>query len=91
MTFPLIFKILKPQGTLKAGDKYQTKLLIASEIITELINFGFKINWVLADSWSGESSSFLRTLDEFKLPWIVAIRSNHGVWMPDEQKVRANK
>lgn len=91
MTFPLIVKIFKPQGTLKGGDKYQTKIKIASEIIRELINFGFKINLVLADSLYGESSSFLRTLDEFKIPWVVAIRSNHGVWMPDEQKVRANK
>ena len=51
----------------------------------------FKIDLVLADRLYGESSSFLRTLDKYKLQWIVAIRSNHGVWMPAEQRVRANK
>ncbi len=39
----------------------------------------------------GEASSFIRTLENHKLPWVVAIRSNHGVWLPREQKVRANK
>jgi SRSO17 transposase len=91
MTFPLMFKVFKPQGRLKAGDNYQTKIKLASLIITELIEFGFKIELVLADSFYGESSSFIRTLDKFEIPWIVAIRTNHGVWMPINQSVRANK
>jgi len=91
ITFPLLFRVFKPKGRLKAGDKYLTKIELAKEIIKELIELGFKIKLVLADSLYGESSSFLRTLDKFKLPWIVAIRSNHGVWMPAEQRVRANK
>jgi len=33
----------------------------------------------------------MRKLDEYKLAYIVAIRSNHGVWMPSNQIVRANK
>lgn len=56
-----------------------------------MIDFGFKIELVLADSLYGESSSFLKTLDQYNLPWIVAIRGNHGVWMPSNQRVRANK
>ena len=59
--------------------------------MTELIEFGFKIELVLADSLYGEASSFLRRLDKYKLPWVVAIRSNHGVWLTSEQRVRANK
>lgn len=91
ITFPLMFKVFKPKGRLKSGDNYQTKIKLGSLIITELIEFGFKIEVVLADSLYGESSSFIRTLDKFKIPWIVAIRSNHGVWMPSIQSVRANK
>ncbi len=91
ITFPLMFKIFKPKGTLKENDQYKTTIELASEIITELINFGFNIELVLADSLYGESSSFIRTLDKYKLPWILAIRSNHGVWMPSGQEVRANK
>ena len=46
---------------------------------------------VLADSLYGEASSFIRTLDKHNLPWVLAIRSNHGVWLSAKQKVRANK
>jgi SRSO17 transposase len=87
ITSPLIFKVFKPQVKLKEGDRYQTKIELASEIIKELIDFGFQIDLVLADSLYGESSSFIRTVDKYNLPWIVAIRSNHGVWMPAEQTV----
>ena len=91
ITFPLMFRVFKPKGTLKPGEKYQTKIELASEIITELVEFGFNIELVLADSLYGEASSFIATLDKYQIPWVLAIRSNHGVWMPKEQKVRANK
>jgi SRSO17 transposase len=91
ITFPLSVKIFKPKGTLKEGDKYKTKIELASEIITELIESGFKIELVLADSLYGESSQFIRKLGEYKLDYVVAIRSNHGVWLPAGQSVRANK
>lgn len=91
ITFPLMFKVFKPKGTLKESDTYQTKIELASSIITELTEFGFKIELVLADSLYGEASSFIRTLDKYQLPWVVAIRNNHGVWLSVEQKVRANK
>ncbi|MFN6456059.1 MAG: IS701 family transposase [Nostoc sp. EfeVER01] len=91
ITFPLSVKIFKPKGTLKEGDKYKTKIELASEIITEIIESGFTIELVLADSLYGESSQFIRKLAECKLDYVVAIRSNHGVWLPVGQRVRANK
>lgn len=91
ITFPLIVKIFKPKGRLKSSDKYQTKIELATEIITELINEGFNIKLVLADSLYGESSQFTGKLAEYKLDYVVAIRSNHAVWLPREQSVRANK
>ena len=91
ITFPLMFKVFKPKGTLKSSDRYQTKIELAVEIITELINEGFKIELVLADSLYGESSQFLSKLAEYKLDYVVAIRSNHAVWLPRELSVRANK
>ena len=53
-TFPLLFKVFKPRGTLKESDTYQTKIELASSIITELIEFGFKIelNPVQFENWS---------------------------------------
>jgi SRSO17 transposase len=91
VTFPLKFKVFKPKERLKEGDKYQTKIELASTRIRELIELGFKIELVLADSLYGEASSFIETLEQYQLPWVLAIRSNHGVWMPDKQTVRANK
>ncbi len=91
ITFPLTVKVFKPKGTLKAEDKYKSKIELASEIITELIESGFNIKLVLADSLYGESSQFIRNLAEYKLDYVVAIRSNHGVWLPAGQSVRANK
>ncbi len=91
ITFPLSFKVFKPKETLKEGDKYKTKIELASEIITELINEGFNIELVLADSLYGESSEFIKKLNDYELSYVVAIRSNHGVWLPASQSVRANK
>jgi SRSO17 transposase len=39
----------------------------------------------------GESSQFIQKLTEYQLAYVVAIRSNHGVWLPAKQSVRANK
>ena len=36
-------KVFKPEGTLKEGDKYKTKIELASEIITDLIEENFNI------------------------------------------------
>ena len=91
ITFPLLVKIFKPKGTLKSSDKYPTKIELAAEIITELIDAGFNIEVVLADSLYGESSQFIVKLAEYNLGYVVAIRSNHAVWLPREQSVRANK
>jgi len=91
ITFPLIVKVFKPKGTLKKGDKYKTKIELASEIITELVDKGFNIKLVLADSLDGESSDFIRKLTEYNLSYVVAIRSNHGAWLAANQSVRANK
>jgi SRSO17 transposase len=91
ITFPLIWKIFKPRGTLKEGDSYKTKIELAQEIITELVELGVNIELVLADSLYGESSDFIQKLKQHNLSYIVAIRSNHGVWLLPEQKVRANK
>jgi SRSO17 transposase len=73
ITFPLMVKVFKPKGTLKEGDKYKTKIELASEMITELMEEGFQIELVLADSLYGESSQFIRKLDEYNLAYVVAI------------------
>lgn len=91
ITFPLSVKVFKPKGTLKQEDKYKTKIELATEIITELIDEGFNIELVLADSLYGESSQFIQKLTEYQLAYVVAIRTNHGVWLPASQSVRANR
>lgn len=87
ITFPLLFKVYKPKTRLRKGEKYKTKPELAVEIIGELKQLGIKFSVVLADSLYGESSDFIGGLAEFKLKYVLAIRSDHGMWMPAEQKI----
>jgi len=92
MTFPLIFEVYKPRERLQPGDEYKSKPEIAAAMIRELKQRGFKFELVLADSLYGESeSNFIHVLQEFKLQFVVAIRSNHGVWLPAGERVRYNQ
>lgn len=91
ITYPLLFKIYKPKSRLTPDDVYKSKPQLAIEIIHELQAMGLVIERVLADSLYGESGDFIATLGRLKLPYVVAIRSNHGVLMPKGQRVRYNR
>ncbi|MBD2074283.1 IS701 family transposase [Phormidium sp. FACHB-592] len=91
LTYPLLFKIYKPKFRLKGSDEYQSKPQIAIEMIREIKAMGLKIERILANSLYGESSDVICALTKLKLPYIVAIRSNHGVLMPKGQRVRYNR
>lgn len=61
-------------------------------MLRELKNKRFKFSLVLADSLYGDSqSNLIDSLEKLKLNYVVAIRSNHGVWMPTHQRIRHNK
>jgi SRSO17 transposase len=92
ITFPLTFEVYKPKERLQKGDTYLSKPEIAAGMIRQLQAWGFRFKLVLADSLYGESgSNFIDVLYELKLPFVVAIRSNHAVWLPKEQTVRCNR
>jgi len=92
MTVILTGEIYKPKNRLKERDIYRSQPEIAAHIIRELRARGFEFCLVLADSLYGESeSNFLDCLEELKLEYVVAIRSNHGVSMPSHQRRRYNK
>lgn len=91
ITYPLLFKIYKPKSRLKTRDEYKSKPQLAVEIIREIQAMGFVIERVLADNLYGESGDVTGVLHQLKLPYIVAIRSNHGVLMPKGQRVRSNR
>ncbi|WP_445301614.1 transposase [Microcoleus sp. MOSTC5] len=87
-----MLEIYKPKKRLKLKDSYLRKPLIASQMIREIKAMGFQIDCVQADSLYGESTStFIRCLQGLSLQFAVAIRSNHSVHLPAEQRVRANK
>jgi SRSO17 transposase len=88
ITFPLLFKVFQPRTRLQPGDTYKTKPALAVELIQELQNLGFRFEVVLADSLYGESSNFVSERERLHLKFVVAIRSNHGVWLPPGQRVR---
>lgn len=88
MILPLTFEAYKPRERLKDSDEYQSKPKIAAKMIRQLQAMGFQFELVLADSLYGESDvNFVSVLDELKLPYILAIRSNHGLWLPTEEQV----
>lgn len=89
MTFPLLFEVYKPRERLKPGDKYLSKPEIAVMLLDKLKKMGFKFNLVLADSLYGESrKNFIQALNEQKLKYIVAIRSNHYEKLLPRQRVQ---
>jgi SRSO17 transposase len=88
ITFPLLFKVYKPRTRLQPGNTYKTKPQLAVELIQELQHWGFHFEVVLADSLYGESGDFIGELEKLHLKYVVAIRSNHGVWLPPVQRVR---
>lgn len=91
ITFPLTFTVFKPQKRLHDDDTYQTKPTLAISLVKELLAEGFHIDLVLADSLYGESHELITALTKLKLSFIVAIRSNHGVWMSSEQQIRLTR
>jgi SRSO17 transposase len=90
-TFPLLFRIFKPESRLKVGDAPKSKPQLAIEIIEELLALGFRFSVVLADSLYGESGEFIGALHRLGLQYVVAIRSNHGVWMLPGQRLRRTR
>lgn len=91
ITYPLLFKIYKPKSRLKPNDEYQSKPQLAVQLIQEIQALGFVIERVLADSLYGESAAVISCLEKLQLPYVVAIRSNHGVLMTKGQRLRYNR
>lgn len=91
ITFPLLFKIFKPQKRLKDGDDYKSKPQLAIELIQELRERGFQFDLVLADRLYGESGEFIAELFKLKLRFVVAIRDNHAVWVPPGTRQRQTR
>ena len=72
LTFPLMFEIYKPKERLKLKDTYLSKPQIASQMIREIKAMGFEIDYVLADSLYGESTStFIRCLQGLNLQFAL--------------------
>jgi len=88
VTFPLLFSVFKPRKRLHPTDVYTTKPHLARELIEQIRSAGFHVDLVLADCLYGESSDFIAELLQLKLPFVVAIRRNHGVWLGPGQRVR---
>jgi SRSO17 transposase len=88
LTFPLLFTVDKPHTRLLPGDTYKTKPPLAGELSKELRARGFPFDPGLADRLYGESTEFLEAMEELHRKEGLAIRSNHGMWLPAGQHVR---
>jgi SRSO17 transposase len=67
-TFPLLFRLFKPQSRLKPGAVYQTKPQLAVALAEELVALGLRISVVLADSAYGERRTGTGALHRLGLP-----------------------
>jgi len=90
-TFPLLFRVCKPQTRRKPGDVYTTTPQLAVESIAELLARGFHCTVVVADCRYGERPDFIRALHRLQLQYVVAIRANHAVWLVPGQRVRQTR
>lgn len=88
ITFPLRFQVFKPESRLKPEDAYQSKPTIAIDLVKQIVADGFHVNLVVADALYGESGPFIQALEGLKLPYVMAIRENHSVLMPSNQRIR---
>jgi hypothetical protein len=66
----------------------KSKPQLAIALVEELLALGFRFSVVLADSLYGANSGFIRAWHRHHLEDVVAIRSNHGVWMLPGQRIR---
>src|SRR5258706_154739 len=82
---------LLAETRLKPGDVGKRKPQLAVEVIEELLALGFRFRVVLADSLYGESGPFISALHRLGLQYVVALRSNHGVWMLPGQRIRQTR
>src|SRR5258707_10033536 len=79
-TFPLLFRVFKPQTRLKAGDVSMSKPPLAIALVEELVALGFRFSVVLADSLYGESGEFTSALHRLGLQSVVAPPPHHTRW-----------
>ena len=91
ITFPLVFQVFKPEKRLKVGDTYRTKPQLAIELIEQLQQRGFAMELVLADCLYGESGTFVEALLRQHLPFVVALRDHHGVWLGPGEHIRSTR
>jgi SRSO17 transposase len=89
--FPLAFRVYQPKSRFKPGDVFKSKPQLAVALIQELQALGFRFSVVLADSMYGESWDFTHALHRLDLSYVVAIRSNHIVWLPPGEHNHSNR
>ena len=85
---PLLFDVFKPKSRLKPGEAHRTKIEIAAELLREIATWGLTVELVVADALYGEASTFVNVLEEQAWPYVLAIRSDHALWVPSGTKVR---
>jgi SRSO17 transposase len=67
-----------PEG--KQDERFRTKPALAWELVEEAWRNGIPFRAVVADCIYGEHPTFIANLFCSDIPYVVAIRANHGVW-----------
>ncbi len=97
VTFPLAFRVYKPKSRLKAGDIYKSKprLNSPSSSFRNCKPSASGSAWcspiVSTARVANSSPRSIAALHRLGLQYVVAIRSNHGVWLFPGQRLRRTR
>jgi SRSO17 transposase len=86
ITFPLIFKVFKPQNSLSLPEEFQTKPQLAIAIIQELKAMGFKFDAVVADNIYAKSRELIELSQKLSLNLLVANEQKSTYKLPKKNK-----
>ncbi len=81
--WPIAFEPYTPAHHFEGGKqdpKFRTKLKIASELVERASEEGVPFRAVVADSFYGEDEDFKRSLEEFGVGYVLALKPSHAWW-----------
>lgn len=87
LTLPLTWRVFKPKGRLRQGDTHLSKIALACQMLEEVAQWGLQVELVVADSLYGMASEFVRTLQRLRWDYVLALRSDFGMYLPEGQEV----
>jgi len=75
----------------KADPEFRTKAELALELIEEAQAMQLQYRAVVADSWYGSNTAFIKELDKRKVPYVMELRSSQRIFARLGQDIASNE